>query len=251
MDLGVFFICYKEQSAVEFSLTKFREIYSNNPIYLVSDNGNDFSYLKDTIGNIETTVEDMEVVGVAKNLDKSIKENTVDFELFFDLSMEFLRRLKNGCDFCKTEYMLLMEPDVLVRDKLNPFDADLVGPTVNVMPTTIQEYVIMNGGKNNATWGPAGGLMKTESFYSVYEKILNDPEKLKWGLKMDPRIVCYDYLLSFLFSIFGYTYTDNPDQTECLRNPDWRISGHPLLHQYREFYSSNYEGKHKVQEIVV
>jgi len=250
MDLGVFFICYKEQSAVEFSLSKFREIYSSNPIYLVSDNGNDFSYLKDTIKNIETTVEDMEVVGVAKNLDKSIKENTVDFELFFDLSMEFLRRLKNGCDFCKTEYMLLMEPDVLVRDKLNSFDADLVGPTVNVMPTTIQEYIMLNGGKNNGTWGPAGGLMKTKSFYSVYEKTLKDPDKLKWGLKMDPRIVCYDYLLSFLFSIFGYTYADNPDQTECLRNPDWRISGHSLLHQYREFYSTNYEGKHKVQEIV-
>lgn len=244
MNLGVFFICYKEQSAVEFSLSKFREIYPSNPIYLVSDNGNDFSYLKDTIGNIETTVENIEVVGIAKNLDKSIKENTVDFELFFDLSMEFLRRLKNGCDFCKKEHMLLMEPDVLVRDKLNSFDADLVGPTVNVMPTTIQEYIMMNGGKNNGTWGPAGGLMKTESFYSVYEKTLKDPDKLKWALKMDPRIVCYDYLLSFLFSIFGYTYTDNPDQTECLRNPDWRTSGHPLLHQYREFYSINYEGKH-------
>lgn len=250
MDLGVFYICYKEQSAVEFSLSKFREIYPKSPIYLVSDNGMDFSYLEKDIGYIETTVGDMEVVGVAKDLDKSIKENTVDYELFFNLSMEFLKRLKNGCDFCKTEYMLLMEPDVLVRGKLNPFDADLVGPTVNVMPASIQEYVIMNGGKNNATWGPAGGLMKTKSFYSVYEKLLKDPDKLKWGLKMDPRIVCYDYLLSFLFSIFGYTYSDNPDQTECLRNPNWRNSNHPLLHQYRELYSVNYDGKHKVKEVV-
>lgn len=247
MDLGVFYICYKEKSAVEFSLTKFREIYSDSPIYLVSDNGVDFSYLRENIKNMETSVEDMEVVGVAKNLDKTIKENMVDYELFFNLSMEFLRRLRNGCDFCKTEYMLLMEPDVLVRGKLNSFDADLVGPTVNVMPLDIQEFIIMNGGKNNATWGPAGGMMKTKSFYSVYEKIIEDPDKLRWGLKMDPRIVCYDYLLSFLFSIFGYTYTNNPDQTECLRNPNWRDSGHPLLHQYRELYSMNYDGKHKLE----
>ena len=121
MNLGVFYICYKEQAAIEYSLKKFREFYPKNPIYLVSYNGLDFSYLKENFGNIETTVEDMEVVGVAKNLDKSIKENTVDFDLFFDLSMEFLRRLKNACDFCKTEYMLLMEPDVLVRGELNPF----------------------------------------------------------------------------------------------------------------------------------
>ena len=141
------------------------------------------------------------------------------------------------------EYMVLMEPDVLVRGELHPFDADLVGPTVNVMPEIIQKYVIMNGGKNNGTWGPAGGVMKTSSFYEIYEKLMNDLDKLSGGLELDPRMICYDYLLAFLFSVFGYTYTDNPDQTECLRNPNWRNSDHPLLHQHRELYSINYGGK--------
>jgi len=136
-----------------------------------------------------------------------------------------------------------MEPDVLVRGQLHPFDADLVGPTVNVMPEIIQEYIITNGGKNNGTWGPAGGMMKTSSFYEVYNKLMNDLDKFSGGLKLDPRMICYDYLLAFLFSLFGYTYTDNPDQTECIRNPNWKNSGHPLLHQYRELYSINYEGK--------
>jgi len=243
MDLGVFYICYKEQAAVEYSLKEFRKFYPKNSIYLVSDNGLDFSYLKEKFGNIETIKETMEVVGIAKDVDQYIREHSGEIDLFMGISLEFLRRLKNGCDFCKTEYMILMEPDVLVRGQLHPFDADLVGPTVNVMPEIIQEYIITNGGKNNGTWGPAGGMMKTSSFYEVYNKLMNDLDKFSGGLKLDPRMICYDYLLAFLFSLFGYTYTDNPDQTECIRNPNWKNSGHPLLHQHRELYSINYEGK--------
>jgi hypothetical protein len=199
--------------------------------------------LKEKFGNIETIKETIEVVGIAKDVDQYIREHSGEIDLFMGISLEFLRRLKNGCDFCKTEYMILMEPDVLVRGQLHPFDADLVGPTVNVMPEIIQEYIITNGGKNNGTWGPAGGMMKTSSFYEVYNKLMNDLDKFSEGLKLDPRMICYDYLLAFLFSLFGYTYTDNPDQTECIRNPNWKNSGHPLLHQYRELYSINYEGK--------
>ena len=243
MDLGVFYICYKEQAAVEYSLKEFRKFYPKNSIYLVSDNGLDFSYLKEKFGNIETTKETMEVVGIARDVDQYIREHSGDIDLFMGISLEFLRRLKNACDFCKTEYMILMEPDVLVRGELHPFDADLVGPTVNIMPKIIQEYIIMNGGKNNGTWGPVGGMMKTSSFYEVYDKLMNDLDKFSEGLKLDPRMICYDYLLAFLFSLFGYTYTDNPDQTECIRNSNWKNSGHPLLHQYRELYSINYEGK--------
>jgi hypothetical protein len=243
MNLGVFYICYKEQAAVEYSLKEFRRFYPKNSIYLVSDNGLDFSYLKEKFGNIETIKETMEVVGIAKDVDQYIREHSGEIDLFMGISLEFLRRLKNACDFCKTEYMILMEPDVLVRGQLHPFDADLVGPTVNVMPEIIQEYIITNGGKNNGTWGPAGGMMKTSSFYEVYNKLMNDLDKFSGGLKLDPRMICYDYLLAFLFSLFGYTYTDNPDQTECIRNPNWKNSGHPLLHQYRELYSINYEGK--------
>ena len=126
MDLGVFYICYKEQAAIEFSLKKFRQFYPENPIYLVSDNGLDFSYLKENFGNIETIKETTEVVGIARDVDQYIRENSGDIDLFMGICLEFLRRLKNGCDFCNTEYMVLMEPDVLVRGELHPFKSDLV-----------------------------------------------------------------------------------------------------------------------------
>ena len=41
MKLGFFFSCYKENRAVENSLSELRKHYPDNPIYLVSDGGSD------------------------------------------------------------------------------------------------------------------------------------------------------------------------------------------------------------------
>lgn len=243
--LGVFYICYKEKDAIYNSLNKFREFYPMSPIYLVSDNGHDYSYLKDMFDNIETIKEKTEVVGVARNCDEYVTINKDNNDLFMSIVTEFLRRLKNACDYCKTEYIILMEPDVLVRGHLTLPEADLVGPTANIMPIEIQNYIIQHNGKNNKTWGPSGGIMKVNSFSRVYEAVKKDPTKLYDALKIDPRMICYDYLLAFLFSLYGFTYADNPEETECIRNPMWRTSGHPILHQYREHYNNNYEGKWK------
>ena len=248
MELGVFYICYKEKDAVEVSLRKFREIYPGSPIYLTSDNGTDFSYLKTEFSNIQTIFEDSEVVGYTPaKIDADIANKTINYEFYNNRALEFLRRLKAGCDYCNTDYVLLMEPDVYVRGKLTMPSADLVGPTVNIMPLHIQQYILSVGGKNNGTWGPSGGIMRRSAFNDVYTKISSNPDILHAGLSMDPRILSYDYLLAFLFSAYGYTYTENPEHTECLRNPNWKLSNHKILHQYREHYKkgANYEGKWK------
>lgn len=244
-DLGVFYTCFKENGAIEYSLNKFFELYPEAPVYLVSDNGNDFTYLQTKYPLLKATKETFEVTGMFKNgeIDDFINSNTQ--ETFLKICMEFLRRLNLACEYCKTNYILLMEPDVLVRGKLTMPSADLVGPTVNIMPEEIQQLILKYNGKNNGTWGPAGGIMKTQSFQKIYNKLVEDDSPLKDGLKLDPRIICYDYLLAFLFSIYGYSYEENLEETECLRNPWWRTSGHPLLHQYREQYNNNYEGKWK------
>jgi hypothetical protein len=164
-------------------------------------------------------------------------------------SMQFLRRLKFAVDYCKTDYLLLMEPDVFVRGKLTMPDFELVGPKPNLMPDIVREYIIKSGGKDNAAWGAAAGIMECEAFNTIYEDLhVNQHKMLNW-LYLDPRIACYDYLLTFIFSMYGYRYEPNPDLTECLRNPNWRESGHPLLHQYYENYiSENGEtGKHHAE----
>jgi hypothetical protein len=43
--IGVFYTCYTEKAAVEFSLDMLFEIYPEIRVYLVSDGGSDYSFL--------------------------------------------------------------------------------------------------------------------------------------------------------------------------------------------------------------
>ena len=58
MKLGFFFSCYKENRAVENSLSELRKHYPDNPIYLVSAGGSDFNYLKDSYANLFVSLEE-------------------------------------------------------------------------------------------------------------------------------------------------------------------------------------------------
>ena len=46
MDFGVFYTCYTEKRAVDYSLEVLYSIYKDVPVYLVSDGGSDFSDLE-------------------------------------------------------------------------------------------------------------------------------------------------------------------------------------------------------------
>lgn len=42
LNFGVHFQCYKNNNAVNYCLQQFRMYYPNNPVRLISDNGDDF-----------------------------------------------------------------------------------------------------------------------------------------------------------------------------------------------------------------
>ena len=49
----------------------------------------------------------------------------------------------------------------------------------------------------------------------------------------------FDLFLPILFSLVGEPEVSSDEYTECLRDPNWKTSSHPVVHQYREFYSKN------------
>jgi hypothetical protein len=240
--LGAFFICYKEREAVEKAVASYFKYYPNGSMYISSDGGMDFEYLKgdDELSPIEFSLDQETTVGVTKNIEKMIQEQKFPLVPLFRASMDFLHRLERATSFCCSDYLLLMEPDVFLRGKLNlDWDFDLIGPKPNQMPDHVRKHFIDKGGKDNIAWGAAAGCMRVEPFLSIYHDIINNPHKLLELLLLDPRIACYDYLLTALFSLYGYRYDENPDLTECQRNPGWQTSNHPLLHQYRENYGND------------
>jgi len=244
-ELGVFFICFKERIAIENFFEVFRGIYPTAPVYLSSDGGHDYKYLEEKYDNIMCVLDEEKTVGVTAHIEKMIKSGDYDIVNLFMASIEYLKRVKLAFDYCKTDYMLLAEPDVLVRGKMTMPTVDCVGPKPNPMPRHIQQYIIDNGGINNVAWGASAGIIKRESFMKIYNNIINNQHKMLQYLYMDPRMACYDYLFCFLLSIHGLRYDPNPELTECGRNPDWKLSRHPLLHQYMEKYSKDGDNYNK------
>ena len=71
----------------------------------------------------------------------------------------------------------------------------------------------------------------------VYEKNFDILDKLSEQFHVPGT---FDLFLPILFALAGEDPEVFSDEyTECLRNPNWKTSSHPVVHQYREFYSNN------------
>ena len=49
-EFGVFYQVYKNHKAVRFVLENFRKQFPDNPVVLISDGGDDFTYMADEFG---------------------------------------------------------------------------------------------------------------------------------------------------------------------------------------------------------
>lgn len=236
-NVGFFFSCYKEDRAVNFCIDNIRNYYPTNPIYISSDGGSDFSYLCDDF-SICTVYDD--ILGYVNN------PETKDPNRLIDCCKEFLKRIKESVDYCKTEYLVYYEPDILLRGKIKtPDHADLTGSFANTIHqetlSLIEKY---NQYNSNYNFGACGGsIIKVSALEKVLEKTTD--RLLKDLIYTDKRISNCDYLLTVLFSIFGYSYVENIDFIEAKRNPNWESTEHSIVHQYHKNYSENYNGKYK------
>ncbi len=235
-DLGFFFSCYKEKDAVDFCISNIRNYYKNNPIYLSSDGGYDFSYLQDD--NLKFKLYD-DVLGYVNNPEYKDKDKLIN------CCEEFLFRMNESINFCKKDYIIYYEPDILLRGKIRiNYNLKLNGSYAN----TIENFVLdkikeYNPNNLNQNFGSCGGsIINCESFVDVYQKTNKDI--LKDLIYTDPRISNCDYLLTVLFSIFGYKYDINFDFIEAKRDK-WENSEHSIVHQYHHNYKINYNGKYK------
>lgn len=238
-NLGFFFACYKEEDAVNFCISNIREHYNNNPIYLSSDGGNDFSKIEENDSNLKFKLYD-DILGYVNYPENKDKDKLVE------CSLEYLNRFNEAIDYCNKEFIIYYEPDILLRDKIKiNEDLHINGSYANIMDNfvlkKISEYDINNTNKNFGSCG--GSIVRTESFKDVYKKTTK--EIIKDLIYTDPRISNCDYLLTVLFSIFGYKYDMNIDFIEAKRD-NWQNTKHSIVHQYHHNYNLNYDGKYNI-----
>lgn len=252
-NFGVFYKCFREKEAVENSLDLLYDLYPGIPVYLVSDGGLDFSYLEKKHSGLKFTlgkdlrgwqlcpVEERKGITITQQVLENFNTDPQIHENLYRTLTDIIERFNDAVSYCKKSHVLFMEPDILVRGKLNiPGDADFLCPTPppNIDENAAWRSVLaeINGACDVTGWS-VPIIFSSRAFESLYIFSRENEEIVRKLLKSDVRVgIADDVWMPLLFGAIGIKAINNPEATECHRNPAWRNSFHPLLHGYREKY---------------
>jgi hypothetical protein len=239
---GVLVTCYNEVRAVEYSLKSFREIYPTTKIYLTTESKtSDYSNLLKlnhiSINHVEDTMY---------FIPKITHENFLEYhfqEKILVATNAFLNRVKQAIEYCQSDYLLLMDPDTLVRGELSfPDGAKLLGSRINVgLPWTLRKILQETSGAIDIDcWGATPAIIHCETFLKSHKYVMEqDPTFLPRIAKTFYAIFAHDVILPILFALQGEQEVFNSEIVECNRNPYWQKTSHPLVHQFKYFYDNN------------
>ena len=253
-DIGFIYNCvFKQKAAFVHSVEKIREVYPDSKIYAVSDGGLDYSFLQDE--NLETTLEE-DTVSPLKGIGH-LNFTTPENQKIIKTGMAAtLDRVQRGIEYCgNPKWTCLTEPDVLIRGKIShPEGAKLLGTRVNCAwytDTCLDMFMGMNeiisqieGSSPVLRWGSVPVIFHTETFLKALKVYEDNFELLDKITEKHYAPGTFDLFMGIIFSLIGESETFSDEYTECLRNPSWKTSGQPIVHQYREFYeqSDHYGG---------
>lgn len=123
--VGFYYNCYKNRYATENILKQLRLVYPNEPVYLLSDHGDDFSDIAATY-NCYYKYSPIQILG-------GRVINGVKHMCFTDESCAkaFINEITAAINYCNTDYIISMEDDVFIHDKIQLFP-EHAGGDVNV-----------------------------------------------------------------------------------------------------------------------
>jgi hypothetical protein len=250
MKLGFFDTVFTEKRAVEYSFEQLRKWYPESKVYLVSDGGLDFCYLKDTYENLETSLEE-DTISDTFNI--TAGTTGCDFvngnyrEQFYQSAIKkcayaVLDRMERAIQYCENpDWMVMCDPDCLIRGKLHiPPQGKLLGQRVNCCFPEGYRNILreIDGASVISRWGASPCVFEVKTFLKALEKFRYLDEKdniLDRFCKEFYAMYAHDVLFPTLFSLVGEEEIFNPDIIEC-SNPHWRFTQHPLVHGFTEYY---------------
>lgn len=248
-NLGVYFTCFTEVEAVEYALKELYRVYPDIECLLVSDGGADYAFLEASYPHLKTIL-DYDSRGFVPYIRLENYQEREMEDKIVDSAMEFLRRVRRAMDHSNKDYLLIMEPDALVRGPLSmPYAAHVTGSLVNELPFPELQAELMKHplGIMVPRYGATPTILRSATFRVVHDYVLSDPHVLRRLSRGCHTFANYDILLPVVFALMGYPEVFDPQIVECLREADWEICGRPLVHQHRILYpkpGSTYTGRH-------
>jgi hypothetical protein len=166
--LGFYLWAYNNSESVDYILGKLRNAYPDSDLVLSSDNGKDMSQIA------EKYLATKYIHGEKSHGPsyKSLEANRYGWTV--NEAKLWLDRLYEACQTITNDWVMLMEEDVLVKErfKFPAVDIIMIPNIKNAICTSGVEWVKSRGGKTNYPWYSAGGgsIINRQKFIEAYEK---------------------------------------------------------------------------------
>jgi hypothetical protein len=233
MSIGAFHQAYKNKRATENAIKCFRKFYPENPYFLFSDNGLDFSD-----------------IAIKYNCFYEYCDHRIGYDKRFGFgesgSQEWLKRFNRACLTLDTKYVIMMEDDVLIQNELNvEDDVEFTGLYIpgNKFPKEFINYMTIKYSAvfHNDWYGSGGGsIFKCKTFIENYKKISKIFED-EYDYIVNNLNINFGWVDNFMTTFYymcGKKYTPNPYLTETTKNPNWQNPYFAIVHQYKHFYDN-------------
>lgn len=238
-DIGIMMSCFDEVEAVSFAIQELRKFYPKNKIYVFNESKEDYSFLLKNDDNIKIK-NDKDTMSFYYQNSMSSVYHLPEFQLKIqDAFLTFLSRVNQTIEYCQSEYLLLMDPDVLIRGELNiPSNINLLGSLRNKgVPLSTKKIISeIEGSVIIDEWGATPGIFKVETFHKAYNKFISIPNLLDKLTMSWSAFYAHDVIIPVLFSLIGEREHLNSDFTECNSDIDWQTNGKKLVHHYKKYY---------------
>jgi len=223
INLGAYLQIYKNNGRPEFVLEQFRKHYPDSPIYLVSDNGDNF-------------------LEISKKYNCRYEHSTINTGVrsggfVLEEMREWLRRMKRCFEYCDTEFVIYLEDDVYVRNKISINKSQkIAGLYKNQISTSMINYfknLYNNSQFNIDKYGACGGtIYHRDTLLLNFDKMIEIINSHFHHVKHNvcKEFAYLDCTMCVLYMCLGYQYFLNENLTETYLIPNWETSFHPIVH---------------------
>jgi hypothetical protein len=233
MNLGAFHQAYNNKKATEHAIKNFRKFYPQSPYFLFSDHGLDFSDIAEKY-----------------NCYYQYCDYRIGYDKCFGFgkegSQEWLNRFYTACLTLNSDYVIMMEDDVLIQNEIFVSEevefCKLYIPT-NKFPSEFIQYLTTKYSAifHDDWYGSGGGsIFKSSTFIDNYQQI-STIFKEEYDYIIENLNVNFGWVDNFMTTFYymcGKQYTPNPHLTEVTTNPNWKNPYFAIVHQYKKFYET-------------
>jgi len=246
-DLDAIFFCYKQPFATYKTLQSFKQYYPDGVVYLISDNGYDYSKMAEYFGCKYLHFNENIYPGYAKDY-----KNLSEKERIENL-INFTNIIVKGFLELNKKFVILLEDDVRILGNINTnnLKGSLNGPLINKIPGYVfDKFNNVTNSKPEYYNGGGGAIYNRKDFLECINNkiILNKLIEQYLSYNLNSNILCGDQFYSILMILNNKKIELNPYHIETssfnINNSNIKVQ-----HQFKYYYNYDYKSKASKEDI--